>query len=55
VTHRLATGTLDELRSVVPLVEEAHETVRPGKAQRNARCPVRAAPIESVCISSVPS
>jgi hypothetical protein len=27
VTHRLTIGTLDELRSVVPLVEEAHETV----------------------------
>ena len=30
VTHRLTIGTLDELRSVVPLVEEAHDTVGPG-------------------------
>ena len=30
VTHRLTIGTLGELRSVVPLIEEAHDTVGPG-------------------------
>ena len=30
VTHRLTIGSLDELASVVPLVEEAHDTVGPG-------------------------
>jgi len=37
MTHRLTIGTLDELRSVVPLVEEAHDTVGPGPSPTGTR------------------